>query len=46
MYLLTMQPMEKSENQIQSNHNSSNTYGSFTMANSNSFLSPYEVFPG
>ena len=28
---------------IQSNLNSSNTDGSFTMANSNSFLSPYEL---
>ena len=30
---------------IQSNLNSSNTDGSFTMANSNSFLSPYENLP-
>ena len=30
---------------IQSNPNSSNTDGSFTMANSNSFLSPYEILP-
>ena len=30
---------------IQSNLASSNTDGSFTMANSNSFLSPYEVLP-
>ena len=30
---------------IQSNLNSSNTDGSFTMANSNSFLSPYEILP-
>ena len=30
---------------IQSNLNSSNTDGSFTMANSNSFLSPYEIHP-
>ena len=30
---------------IQSNLNSSNTNGSFTMANSNSFLSPYEILP-
>ena len=29
--------------QIQSNLDSSNTDGSFTMANLNSFLSPYEV---
>ena len=28
---------------LQSNLNSSNTDGSFTMANSNSFLSPYEI---
>ena len=30
---------------MQSNLNSSNTGGSFTMANSNSFLSPYEILP-
>ena len=30
---------------IQSNLDSSNTDGSFTMTNSNSFLSPYEVLP-
>ena len=30
---------------IQSNLNSSNTDGSFTTANSNSFLSPYEILP-
>ena len=30
--------------EIQSNLDSSNTDGSFTMANSNSFLSPYEIF--
>ena len=32
---------------IQSNLNNSNTYGSFTctMANSNLFLSPYEILP-
>ena len=30
---------------IQSNLDSSNTDGSFTMANSNSFLSPYETLP-
>ena len=30
---------------IQSNFNSSNSDGSFTMANSNSFLSPLEIFP-
>ena len=32
-------------NILQSNLDSSNTDGSFTMANSNSFLSPYEVLP-
>ena len=30
---------------IQSNLDSSNTNGAFTMANSNSFLRPYEVLP-
>ena len=30
---------------LQSNLNSSNIDGSFTMANSNSFLSPYEILP-
>ena len=30
---------------VQSNLNSSNTDGSFTMANSNSVLSPYETLP-
>ena len=30
---------------IESNLDSSNTDGMFTMANSNSFLSPYEVLP-
>ena len=30
---------------IQSNLDSSNNDGSFTMANSNSFLSPYEILP-
>ena len=30
---------------MQSNLNSSNTDGSFTMANSNSFLSPYVILP-
>ena len=30
---------------IQSNLDSSNTDGSFTMANSNSFLSPYKILP-
>ena len=31
--------------EVQSNLNSSNTDGSFTMPNSNSFLSPYEILP-
>ena len=30
---------------VQSNFDGSNTDGSFTMANSNSFLSPYEIPP-
>ena len=30
---------------VQSNLNSSNTDDSFTMANSNSFLRPYEILP-
>ena len=30
---------------LQSNLNSSNTDGSFTMANSNSFSGPYEILP-
>ena len=30
---------------LQSNLDGSNTDGSFTMANSNSFLSPYEILP-
>ena len=30
---------------LQSNFDGSNTDGSFTMANSNSFLSPYEILP-
>ena len=30
---------------IQSNLDGSNTDGSFIMANSNSFLSPYEILP-
>ena len=31
--------------QLQTNLNTSNTNGQFTMANSNSFLSPYEILP-
>ena len=33
----------KKQNKLQSNLNSSNTDGSITMADSNSFLSPYEI---
>ena len=33
------------ENHIQSNLDNSNTDGLFTMANSNSLLSPYEILP-
>ena len=32
-------------NQIQSNLDGSNTDGSFTMANSKTFLSPYKIHP-
>ena len=32
-------------NKVQSNLDGSNTDGSFTIANSNSFLSPYEILP-
>ena len=31
--------------QLQSDLDGSNTDGSFTMANANSFLSPYEILP-
>ena len=37
--------LSSKNNNIQSNLNNSNTDGSFTMANSNSFLSPYEILP-
>ena len=33
------------DHEVQSNLNSSNTDGSLTTANSNSFLSPYEILP-
>ena len=36
---------ESMDTLVQSNLDSSNTDGSFTMANSNSFLSPYEILP-
>ena len=42
--LLSLYTMGEHGN-IQPNLNSSNTDGSFTMANSNSFLSPYEILP-
>ena len=47
MYLILLQVLEHYQYvlSIQSNLNGSNTDGSFTMANSNSFLSPYEIFP-
>ena len=41
-------PLIKSLNTVEHNEVQSNldsTDGSFTMANSNSFLSPYEIFP-
>ena len=37
-------PSEK-RSDVQSNLNSSNPDGSFTMADSNLFLSPYEILP-
>ena len=37
--------IENVPSKIQSNLNSSNTDGSLTMANSNAFLSPYEILP-
>ena len=36
---------QKIYTKLQSNLNNSNTDGSFTIANSNSFLSPYEILP-
>ena len=39
------QKVDISDDQVQSNLNSSNTDGSITMANSNSFLSPNEILP-
>ena len=41
-FYLSVVSCQSSLENIQSNLNSSNTDGSFTMANSNSFLSPYE----
>ena len=35
----------QSPQKLQLNFDSSNTDGSFTMASSNSFLSPYEILP-
>ena len=37
--------MAGKQRELQSNLDGSNTDGSFTMANSNSFLSPYEILP-
>ena len=37
--------MQFASEYLQSNLDGSNTDGSFTMANSNSFLSPYEILP-
>ena len=55
MYDFPMAPTERRNDEIQtspfyntllqSNLDGSNTDGSFTMANSNSFLSPYDFFP-
>ena len=44
---LRRQPLKRifRHKNIQSNLNSSNTDGSFTMAYSNPFLSPYEILP-
>ena len=36
-------PQQECRSDLQSNLNSSNTDGSFTLANSISFLSPYEI---
>ena len=33
------------DDKLQSNLDGSNTDGSFTMANSNTFLNPYEILP-
>ena len=38
-------PVNREIRNVQQNRNSSNTDGSFTMANSNSFLNPYEILP-
>ena len=37
--------MDETKSRLQSNLNSSNTDGSFTRANLNSFLSPCEILP-
>ena len=44
VYITLFGPNEK-QMRIQSNLDGSNTDGSFTMANSGSFLSPYEILP-
>ena len=43
--LLCRRSIDFPELAIQSNLNSSNTDGSFTMANSNSYLTPYDILP-
>ena len=42
---LSSNELKPPTHKVQSNLNSSNTDGSFTMANSNSVLSPYEILP-
>ena len=44
-FLLLGIPLNMQSGYVQSNFNGSNTDGSFTMAYSNSFLSPYGIFP-
>ena len=43
--ILSYEESQSNRDFVQSNLDSSNTDGSFTKANSNSFLSPYEVLP-
>ena len=47
MLIISFNFMEMWQNsvEVQSNFDDSNTDGSFTMANSNWFLSPYEILP-
>ena len=44
-FLLLGIPLNMQSGYVQSNTNGLNTDGSFTMAYSNSFLSPYRIFP-